>query len=223
MRRAPPSRMALDVGRRGRSPVKDSRDLRARERGWRHGVSRCCCRRNCRHRAALARHCREQDTVGGSGDNVMARRCRGGHRLRRAQRAAHHVHGRRHREHQRDQQAGETDHGSTGSKGRTLANASRRESGQFCARRQGGRDPIGKFPERVRTLPTSPTRQCRAAACRSEAARAFGQRCSRRRRSALRMTDTELKVIAALARIGLSSTPNVGYRTPAATGTPSVL
>jgi hypothetical protein len=45
----------------------------------------------------------------------------------------------------------------------------------------------------------------------------------RLRRSALPITDTELKVIAALAMIGLSSSPNMGYSTPAATGTPSTL
>jgi hypothetical protein len=37
------------------------------------------------------------------------------------------------------------------------------------------------------------------------------------------MTDTELKVMAALAIIGLSNNPNAGYSTPAATGTPSTL
>ena len=46
---------------------------------------------------------------------------------------------------------------------------------------------------------------------------------TRRKRSALAMTDTELNVIAALAIIGLRSTPNTGYSTPAATGTPSTL
>jgi hypothetical protein len=46
---------------------------------------------------------------------------------------------------------------------------------------------------------------------------------TRRRRSAFAMTDTELNVIAALAIIGLSSKPNTGYNTPAATGTPSTL
>ena len=44
-----------------------------------------------------------------------------------------------------------------------------------------------------------------------------------RSRSAFVMTETELNVIAALARIGLSSRPMKGYRMPAATGTPSVL
>ena len=48
-------------------------------------------------------------------------------------------------------------------------------------------------------------------------------RSCRRRRSALPMTDTELNVIAALAMMGLSSSPNAGYSTPAATGTPSTL
>ena len=37
------------------------------------------------------------------------------------------------------------------------------------------------------------------------------------------MTETELKVIAALAIIGLSRTPNTGYNAPAARGTPSRL
>ena len=46
---------------------------------------------------------------------------------------------------------------------------------------------------------------------------------TRRRRSALAMTDTELNVIAALAMIGVSSSPKTGYRTPAAIGTPSAL
>jgi hypothetical protein len=37
------------------------------------------------------------------------------------------------------------------------------------------------------------------------------------------MTDTELIVIAALAQTGLISRPKKGYRTPAATGTPTAL
>jgi hypothetical protein len=44
-----------------------------------------------------------------------------------------------------------------------------------------------------------------------------------RSRNALLITETELKLIAALARIGLSSSPNTGYNTPAAIGTPSAL
>ena len=43
------------------------------------------------------------------------------------------------------------------------------------------------------------------------------------KRSALVMTDTELKLIAAPASMGLSSRPKKGYRTPAATGMPSAL
>ena len=42
----------------------------------------------------------------------------------------------------------------------------------------------------------------------------------RRRRNAFPITETELKLIAALASMGLSSTPNHGYSTPAAIGTP---
>ena len=44
-----------------------------------------------------------------------------------------------------------------------------------------------------------------------------------RNRNALPMTDTDEKLIAAAAIIGLSSRPKTGYRTPAATGTPSAL
>ena len=46
---------------------------------------------------------------------------------------------------------------------------------------------------------------------------------SERRRSAFAITETELKLIAAAASIGLSNNPNTGYRTPAASGTPSAL
>jgi hypothetical protein len=46
---------------------------------------------------------------------------------------------------------------------------------------------------------------------------------ARRRRSAFPITETELKVIAALAIIGLRRIPKYGYKTPAAIGTPIVL
>ena len=46
---------------------------------------------------------------------------------------------------------------------------------------------------------------------------------TRRRRSALAITETELTLIAAAAIIGLSSTPKSGYSTPAAIGTPAAL
>ncbi len=49
------------------------------------------------------------------------------------------------------------------------------------------------------------------------------QSISRRSRSALPMTETELRLIAALAIIGLRSRPNHGYNTPAASGTPRAL
>jgi hypothetical protein len=42
-------------------------------------------------------------------------------------------------------------------------------------------------------------------------------------RSALVITDTELKLMAAAAMIGLSRIPNLGYSTPAAIGTPTEL
>src|SRR5579884_4129000 len=42
-------------------------------------------------------------------------------------------------------------------------------------------------------------------------------------RSALLITDTELKLMAAAAKIGLRRIPKNGYSTPAATGTPIAL
>ena len=44
-----------------------------------------------------------------------------------------------------------------------------------------------------------------------------------RSRSALAMTETELKLIAAPAIIGLRRIPKNGYKAPAAIGTPSAL
>lgn len=44
-----------------------------------------------------------------------------------------------------------------------------------------------------------------------------------RSRNAFAITDTELRLMAALAIIGDSSTPKNGYSTPAATGMPSAL
>lgn len=49
------------------------------------------------------------------------------------------------------------------------------------------------------------------------------QSCARLKRNALLITETELKLIAAAAIIGLSNSPVNGYRTPAAMGTPSTL
>ena len=46
---------------------------------------------------------------------------------------------------------------------------------------------------------------------------------ARLRRNAFAITETELSVIAALAQMGLMSTPISGYNTPAATGTPRAL
>jgi hypothetical protein len=46
---------------------------------------------------------------------------------------------------------------------------------------------------------------------------------TRRKRRALAITETELKVIAALAIIGLNRSPKNGYKAPAAIGTPSTL
>jgi len=57
----------------------------------------------------------------------------------------------------------------------------------------------------------------------SSADAAFSQILARRRRRAFAMTETELKLIAAAAIIGFSKSPNAGYSTPAAIGTPAAL
>jgi hypothetical protein len=44
-----------------------------------------------------------------------------------------------------------------------------------------------------------------------------------RSRSALPITETELKLIAAAAMMGLKRIPKAGYSTPAATGIPTTL
>lgn len=44
-----------------------------------------------------------------------------------------------------------------------------------------------------------------------------------RRRSAVPITETELRLIAAAAIMGLRSSPKTGYSVPAATGTPRAL
>ena len=43
------------------------------------------------------------------------------------------------------------------------------------------------------------------------------------KRRAFAITETELKLIAAAAKIGLSNIPKNGYKTPAAIGTPIAL
>ena len=53
--------------------------------------------------------------------------------------------------------------------------------------------------------------------------RGFNHTISRRSLRALIMTDTELKLMAAAAMIGLKSRPKNGNRTPAAIGTPAAL
>ena len=50
-----------------------------------------------------------------------------------------------------------------------------------------------------------------------------GHRRAARSRRAFAITDTELSDIASAATTGLSRKPNVGYSTPAATGTPIAL
>ena len=52
---------------------------------------------------------------------------------------------------------------------------------------------------------------------------ASGYSSTFRRRKEFVMTETELKLMAAAARMGLSSSPKKGYSTPAAIGTPTEL
>jgi hypothetical protein len=68
-------------------------------------------------------------------------------------------------------------------------------------------------PDRGNTLVSQATRR----------GSARHHRACRRKRRALPMTETELSVIAALAMMGLRSSPNLGYKTPAAIGTPRTL
>ena len=51
----------------------------------------------------------------------------------------------------------------------------------------------------------------------------YDQIDSLRNLSALVITETELKLMATAAIMGDSKIPNIGYKTPAAIGTPSVL
>lgn len=50
-----------------------------------------------------------------------------------------------------------------------------------------------------------------------------GYNLALRKRKALLITDTELKLIAAAAIIGDNKIPKTGYKTPAAIGTPAEL
>ena len=94
-----------------------------------------------------------------------------------------------------------------------------RRSGQREYRRESGQ-PLGQ----ERHVPSiRPARATESSAGPPAGVHAGHHNVCRLRRSALPMTDTELNVIAALAMIGLSSSPNAGYNTPAATGTPSTL
>ena len=51
----------------------------------------------------------------------------------------------------------------------------------------------------------------------------FAHSFARRRRRALPITETELRLMAAAAKMGGNSRPKAGYSTPAAIGTPSTL
>lgn len=84
------------------------------------------------------------------------------------------------------------------------------EAGVREDRRPGGQDRSARIHVLGRRLPT----RRRALTVQIDA---------RLRRSALVMTDTELRLMAAAAIIGLRSNPKNGYRTPAAIGIPRAL
>ena len=98
------------------------------------------------------------------------------------------------------------------------------ETGNDFRKFRSGRRPR----ERCAGVPVGRLRPGSVAAGATQASRLGGgisrpYRSMRRSRSAFAMTDTELRLIAALAIIGDSRMPNTGYSRPAATGTPSAL
>ena len=83
-----------------------------------------------------------------------------------------------------------------GTFGREARRRARRHAGQNLANRWRVRQVVGHVVHQIR---------------------------ARRSRKAFAITETELKLIAAAAIIGLRSTPKSGKSTPAATGTPRAL
>ncbi len=92
-------------------------------------------------------------------------------------------------------------------------------SGGFLQRRRIGRNSVRNAMRDDESVlgGNSNTARC------YNAADVLGALRGARSRSALVITETELRAIAALAIIGLRTMPNVGYSTPAATGTPMKL
>jgi hypothetical protein len=74
-----------------------------------------------------------------------------------------------------------------------------------------------------RRLPVKPCRPLPAGSAFLRFPQSAHYNCTLRNRSAFPTTDTELKLIAAAAIMGLRRSPNHGYRTPAAIGTPRAL
>jgi hypothetical protein len=86
--------------------------------------------------------------------------------------------------------------------------------------------PYGKFQKAKLCIdPIKTNKTFSAFSLRERGRSQAGSHYNRRRRSrnAFVTTDTELRLMAALAITGLSNMPKKGYSTPAATGTPSTL
>jgi hypothetical protein len=102
--------------------------------------------------------------------------------------------------------------------GEAVRHAARHEGGKQDVRREGSchlePDLKRAYHRNARAVPALTSSRPRAADSYTS---------TRRNRSALPITETELKLMAAAAIIGLRSSPNTGYNTPAAIGTPSAL
>jgi len=76
---------------------------------------------------------------------------------------------------------------------------------------------------RLTSIPTSPPSRGRLASIRGTMSHSIVQNFKRCNRNEFAITETELKLMAAAAIIGLSSSPKKGYRIPAASGIPTEL
>lgn len=131
-------------------------------------------------------------------------------------------------------------------RGNSLRRAAARRRAEEARHREHGQEQIPQHVSPLRSNCNEPTRDCigrrggpteQSRSSLSESYTSvrrlrdgFGISSSRLHlsgitlsRRALAMTETELRLIAAAASIGLSSSPKFGYRTPAAIGTPTTL
>src|SRR4030095_6929450 len=108
--------------------------------------------------------------------------------------------------------------GSAGRRGRSPFSVGFRQTvGRTCGMVRADRD------EHARAITTGIPRVGKGHVSKNHEVVSMGYSFIVRRRSALAITETELKLIAALATIGLRSHPKTGYSTPAAMGIPSEL